>query len=56
MKDSAVRKQAVQPDPMKVAADDRKVALARSEEVKMLIAEFLKIKDKMRWEFIQRIF
>ncbi|MGD9338318.1 MAG: KamA family radical SAM protein [Syntrophobacterales bacterium] len=47
MKDSAVRKQAVQPDPMKVAADDRKVALARSEEVRALIAEFLKVKDKI---------
>jgi lysine 2,3-aminomutase len=47
MKDFAVRKQASQPDPMKVAADDRQVALARSAEVKGLIAEFLKVKDKI---------
>ena len=47
MKDSTARKKARQPDPMKVAADDRKVALARSAEVKALIAEFLKVKDKI---------
>ena len=47
MKGSPARKKAPQPDPMKVAADDRKVALARSAEVKTLIAEFLKFKDKI---------
>ena len=47
MKDSTARKKDRQPDPMRVAADDRKVALARSAEVKALIAEFLKVKDKI---------
>jgi glutamate 2,3-aminomutase len=47
MKDASARKKALQPDPMRVAADDRKVALARSAEVKALIAEFLKVKNKI---------
>ncbi|MEJ2429389.1 MAG: KamA family radical SAM protein [Deltaproteobacteria bacterium] len=47
MIDSPARKKAPQSDPMKVAADDRKVALARSAEVKKLIAEFMMFKDKI---------
>ena len=48
MKQSPVRKEIPQQDPMEVALEDREVALARSADVKGLIADFLEISNK-RW-------
>ena len=47
MKQSAVKKESPPHDPMEVASEDREVALARSAEVKGLIADFLKAKAKI---------
>jgi lysine 2,3-aminomutase len=47
MKDSAVKKDIPQHEPMEVAPEDREVALARSAEAKALIADFLEVSDKI---------
>ena len=47
MKQSAVKKESPPPDPMAVPSEDREVALARSAEVKGLIVDFLKARDKI---------
>ncbi len=47
MKESALKKELRLQDPMAVPSEDREVALARSAEVKGLITDFLKAKDKI---------
>jgi lysine 2,3-aminomutase len=47
MKQSAVKKESPLQDPMEVPSEDREVALARSAEVKELIADFLSVRDKI---------
>lgn len=47
MKESAVKKESPLHDPMAVPAEDREVALARSAEVKGLITDFLKAREKI---------
>jgi len=47
MKQSAVKKESSPPDPMEVPPEDREVALARSAEVKGLIADFLKARNRI---------
>jgi len=45
MKESAVKKESPLHDPMEVPSEDREVALARSAEVKGLIADFLEVRN-----------
>jgi glutamate 2,3-aminomutase len=47
MKQSAVKEKSTPHDPMEVPSEDRDVALARSAEVKGLIKDFLKAKNKI---------
>ena len=47
MKQSAVKEESTPHDPMEVPSEDRDVALARSAEVKGLIKDFLKAKNKI---------
>ena len=47
MKQSAVKKESPLQDPMEVPSEDREVALARSAEVRGLIADFLEVRNKI---------
>ena len=47
MKKLASKKESQQHDPMEVDSEDRAVALARSAEVKKLIADFLQAREKI---------
>jgi glutamate 2,3-aminomutase len=47
MKESAAKKESPPADPMEIPSEDREVALARSAEVKGLITDFLKARNKI---------
>jgi glutamate 2,3-aminomutase len=47
MKESAAKKESPPDDPMEIPSEDREVALARSAEVKGLITDFLKARNKI---------
>ena len=47
MKQVTLKKESTPHDPMEVASEDRGVALARSAEVRELITDFLKTRDKI---------
>jgi len=47
MQESAVKKESLPHDPMAVPSEDREVALARSAEVRGLITDFLKARNKI---------